>query len=295
MDLGGSKLKIARDVAEFYSLNDKDVSKILLKYFKNVLKYHDIEDIKAEIYERLHKKNYIQNFRPLEIHIDIEKNTWLIKPNYAKFSTYICKFIFNYIYAYYNKIKPDKLCISLNDYNDSYFNEEENVTLQPLKDIEENTSTRNTELKIEIEKVLFNLKKKTKYKGTLICSNIEESNIAKTIDKFGKKGCDEEVLLELAYKRKIKRSEMTKLEKILFDNKIDKIEKLGLIKVETNDEGNKKYFLKNPERRSLYNLFKYYLEGYQDKEISEKFNMTVAGIGAMKRSLRKEIKDLKNY
>lgn len=82
-----SHLKVTQDLTEFYHLNDRDVTKILLKYFKNVLKYHDIEDIKAEIYERLHKKNYIQNFRPLEIHMDDENMTWLVKPNYAKFST----------------------------------------------------------------------------------------------------------------------------------------------------------------------------------------------------------------
>lgn len=88
---------------------------------------------------------------------------------------------------------------------------------------------------------------------------------------------------------------MTKLEVFLFDKRIDKIIETGMIKVKFDDDGTKKYFLNNPERRSLYNLFKYYLKGYRDKEISEKFNMTVAGVGAMKRSLRKEIKDIKNY
>jgi len=289
-------LKVTQDLTEFYLKNDTDVNRILLKYFKNVLKYHDIEDIKAEIYERLHKKNYIQNFRPFEIHIDPNKSTWLIKPNYAKFSTYICKFIFNYIYAYYSKIKPDRLCVSLDDFNDSYFNEEGNRKLHPLNvNLEDQAPTRESDLKMEIERVLLNLEKKTKHKGTLICSSTEDTNIAKTIDKCGRDGCAEEAILELAYKRKIKRADMTKLESLLFDKRIAKIEKEGIIKIETDGEGNKKYFLNDPERRSLFNLFRYYLKGYRDKEISEKFNMTVAGVGAMKRSLRKEIKDIKNY
>jgi len=289
-------LKVTKDLTEFYHLNDKDVTKILLRYFKNVLKYHDIEDIKSEIYERLHKKSYIQNFRPFEIHIDPDKSTWLVKPNHAKFSTYICKFIFNYIYAYYNKIKPDRLCISLNDYNDSYFNEEDNRSLHPLnKDLDDLKPVKSIELNMEIERVLIDLEKKTKYKGTLICSNTEDTNIAKMIDKYGSKGCEEEAILELAYRRKIKRSEMTKLEELFFDKRIENIEKTGIIRVETDEEGNKKYFLKDPERRSLYNLFRYYMKGYRDKEISEKFKMTVAGVGAMKRSLRKEIKSLRNY
>ena len=93
----------------------------------------------------------------------------------------------------------------------------------------------------------------------------------------------------------MKRADMTNLEEMLFDRKISKIEKDGLIEIKMDDRGNRRYFLKNPERRSLYNLFKYYLQGYRDKEISEKLNMTVAGIGAMKRSLRKEIKDLERY
>ena len=289
-------MKVTQDLTEFYHLNDRDVTKILLKYFKNVLKYHDIEDIKAEIYERLHKKSYIQNFRPLEIHIDSENMLWEIKPNYAKFSTYICKLIFNYIYAYYSKIKPDRVCLSLDDYNDSFFNEEDNLKLHPLdQDIEDNIPSDDSDLKMEIERVLIRLENKTKHQGTLICDNQEDTAIAKAIDRYGQKGCEEEVILELAHRRKIKRSEMTKLECMLFDKRIEKIEKLDIIRVEVDEDGNKRYFLNNPERRSLYNLFKYYLEGYRDKEISEKFNMTVAGVGAMKRSLRKEIKDLKDY
>ncbi len=289
-------MKVVKDLTEFYYKNDKDVNKILLKYFKNILKYHDIEDIKSEIYERLHKKNFIQNYRPFEIHIDQENNIWEIIPNHAKFSTYICKFIFNYIYAYYSKIKPDQLCVSLDDYNDSYFNEEDSQRLHPLnQDFEDNLETINSELKIEIENVLLTLEKKTKNKGTLVCGNVEDNNIAKTLDNFGEEGCEEEVILELAHRKKIKREEMTKLEELLFDKRISKIEKEGLIRIEIDNTGKKRYFLNNPERRSLFNLFKYYLEGYRDKEISEKFNMTVAGIGAMKRSLRKEIKDIEDY
>lgn len=289
-------MKVTKDLTDFYHKNDKDVSKILIKYFKNVLKYHDIEDIKSEIYERLHKKKFIQNYRPFEIHVDSINGTWEVKPNHAKFSTYICKFIFNYIYAYYGKIKPDLLCVSLDDYNDSYFNEEDSQRLHPLnQNFEENVESVNSELKLEIEKVMSNLEKKTKNKGSLICSCEDDTSIAKTIDKFGAKGCTEEAILELAHRRKIKRADMTKLEEMLFDKRIEKIEKEGLIKIKIDKDGNKRYFLDNPERRSLHNLFKHYLAGYRDKEISEKFNMTVAGIGAMKRSLRKEIKDLENY
>jgi len=289
-------VKYTDNLTEFYQKNDKDVTKILLKYFKNVLKYHDIEDIKSEIYERLHKKEFIQDYRPLEIHIDEDNRTWLVKPNHAKFSTYICKFIFNYIYAYYNTIKPDNLCLSLDDYNDSLFNEEDNRMLHPLENDEDDFSeTDSTELRIELERALDYLEKKTKHKGTLVCENAEYESIIKLIDSFGSKGCVEEDLLEIALKKKIERSEMTKLEEVLFDNYIKNLQDQGIIKEEKDKEGKTRYMVDDPERRSLYSLFRYYLQGFRDKEISEKFNMTVAGVGAMKRSLRKEISEIQNY
>jgi hypothetical protein len=117
-------VKVVKNLDEFYRINDKDVENILNRFFSNILKYHNLEDLKFEIYERLLKKKYIEKYRPLEITVDEEELTWYVKPNHAKFSTYICKFIFNYIYAYYSKIKQDNLCLSLEEFNDSNYSEE---------------------------------------------------------------------------------------------------------------------------------------------------------------------------
>ena len=283
-------MKVVQDLTEFYKLNDKDLTNILQKTFKNILKYHNVEDIKSEIYMRLHKKRYIQNYRPFEIYVDKKRGVWDIKPTYAKFSTYICKFVYNYIFAYYGKIKPDNLCLSLDDYNDAGFCEEDNTSLEMKPD--DNNPTNDLNLKIEIDRALKILEHKTKHKGTLICSNPLHLAIARAIDKHGKKGCTELDILKAIFNDHItSKDDMTGLEKFLAEKGIKDAQDFGILKKTEKDL----YILSEPERRSLYNLFKYYLKGYKDKEISEKFNMTVAGIGAMKRSLRKEIRKLETF
>ena len=284
-------MKVVKNLEEFYIKNDKDVDNILNRFFQNVLKYHNLEDIKFEIYERLLKKEYIERYRPLEIQVNMEDMSWYVKPNHAKFSTYICKFIFNYIYAYYNKIKPDNLCLSLDEYNDSNYSEDSRSKLR-LEEKEYNP-TDEINLTMEMEQVLKNLEKKTKYKGTFVLDNELELSIAKCLDTHGERGCPEKVLLSELFNRDIAREELTGMEGLIFDE-IKEIEEKGIIKTKRDEEGNLIYYLDNPERRSLYNLFRYYLKGYKDKEISEKFKVTVAGVGAMKRSLRKEISHVKH-
>ena len=286
-------MKIARDVGEFFRLNDKDLTNILMKTFKKVVKYHSVEDLKSEIYLRLHKKSYIENYRPLEIEIDKKNCKWVIKPSHAKFSTYICKFIFNYIYAYYNKIHQDELCLSLDNYNDSCYDEETKTKIN--FDVEEKNPISEMNLKLEIERLINVLEKKTKKKGSFVCELELFCSIAKTVDKYGEKGCPEKTLLCSVFNETFEKKKITGLQEILFQEIISSVEKKGIIKSKIDEEGKKKYFIDNPERRSLYNLFNYYLNGYRDKEISEKFNMTVAGIGSMKRSLRKEINKLETF
>ena len=79
------------------------------------------------------------------------------------------------------------------------------------------------------------------------------------------------------------------MEETIISSVIKEAEKDGLIIEEKDEKQTIKYYINRNRRRSLYNLFKYYANGYKDKEISEQFKMTVAGIGALKRSLRKEI------
>lgn len=286
-------MKVTNNLEEFYKLNDKDLTNILQKSFKNVLKYYSVEDLKSEIYLRLHKKKYIQNYRPFEISIDPEENTWFVRPAYAKFSTYICKFVYNYIFAYYNKVKPDELCLSLDEFNDSGYNEETSTHLE--QSVEDNNPLPNLNLRIEIERALSLLEEKTKDNGTLICKKEILTAIAKMIDKQG--GASEEhILKEISggyigkpVSRKNKECQ-TGLEKLLAEEVLKETTDNKILKKEQNG-----YVLDNPERRSLYNLFTYYLRGFKDKEISEEFQMTVAGIGALKRSLRKEIKKLEFF
>jgi len=286
-------MKIAKNLEEFFRLNDKDITNILLKTFKNVVKYHPVEDLKSEIYLKLHKKNYIQNYRPLEITIDRKNSQWEVKPSHAKFSTYICKFIFNHIYAYYNKIHQDELCLSLDDYNDSGYNEETNTKI--IFEVEERNPIADVNLRMEVEKFMKSLEKKNKNKGTFVCDMELFCSIAKIVDKFGEKGCSEKSLICSVFNETFEKKKITGLQEVIFQDVITSIEKKGIIKSKLDETGNKKYFIDKPERRSLYNLFTYYLNGYRDKEISEKFNMTVAGIGAMKRSLRKKVKKLESF
>lgn len=280
-------MKVVKNLEEFYLQNDKDLTNVLQKTFKNILKYYSVEDLKAEIYLRLHKKKYIESYRPFEVHIDSENGMWDMKPAYAKFSTYICKFVYNYIFAYYSKVKPDELCLSLSDYNDSGYNEENQTHLE--YDIEESNPTSNLNLRIEVERALLLLEEKTKNKGTLICEKEIFNSIAKMIDKKGV--ASKEEILKVVSNGHIENDQATTgLEKLLLEEVLkDTAENKILKQCEEN-----KYYLDSPERRSLYNLFTYYMKGYKDKEISQKFNMTVAGIGALKRSLRKEVKRLEN-
>jgi len=278
-------MKVCRDLTTFYQKNDKDIVNILSKKFKNVLKYYDLEDLKADIYLRLHKKSYIQNYRPFEIAVDDENRSWYIKPTAAKFSTYLCKFIFNYIYAYHNKINPNSLCLSWEDYNDSNFSEENNSRIK-YDDVY--SPIDNIDLCLEIERIFSYLKEKTENKGNIVSEDPISNVVFKIIDKEGKDGCANAELINALGFKELKKKEVTAIEEDLLSKAITNIEKKGFITSKYVDN-KKRYYLKDIERRSLYNLFSYYMKGYRDKEISEKFNMTVAGIGALKRSLRNEI------
>lgn len=277
-------MKIARNLEEFYRLNDQDVNKLLHKHFKNILNRFSIEDIKNEIYERLISKKYIENYRPFKVYVDEKKGIWEFKTAEAKFSTYIFTFMKNYILAYYGNKKNYEDWISLDEYSDRGFVKNESSGLKKIKIPKESYNLDNVDFKIDIEDLLKKLENKTKDKGTIICENDFDLSIAKFIDSFGDKGCREEDLLN-------KLSENNNNLENAHES-IKKLEEQGVINFELDIENKKVYFLDEPLRRSLYNLFKYYLEGYKDKEISEKFNMTVAGVGALKRTLRKEIFDM---
>ena len=262
-------MKVCKNVTEFYQINDKDISNILIVKFKNILKYNSIEDLKSEIYLRLHRKKYIEKYRPFEIQVNDSTKQWFIKPSYAKFSTYIYKFVFNYILAYHKDTKKDDLCLSLDDYRDICYCEEDRKRLES-KDIYD--PREHIDLKIEIDQILKILEKKTKDKGSIIDKNEDTKKLTKTLDK-NKKGCSQE-------------------EMQTYNVDLEDLEERGIIKTVENNFGDKTYFIDDPERRSLFNLFKYYMGTYKDKEISQKFNMTVAGVGALKRALRKEIRDI---
>jgi len=275
-------MKIARNLEEFYKLNDKDVNKLLHKHFKNILTRFSIEDIKNEIYERLLSKKYIENYRPFKVYVNEKKGIWEFKVAEAKFSTYIFTFMKNYILAYYGNRKNYEDWISLDEYSDRGFGKNENGILKKIRIPKESYNLDNLDFKLDIEELLQKLEEKTKNKGTIICENDFDLSIAKFIDSFGIKGCKEEDLLN-------KLSEIKNIDKNQALFSIKKLEDQEVVKFRLDLNNKKIYFLDEPLRRSLYNLFKYYLEGYKDKEISQKFNMTVAGVGALKRTLRKEI------
>jgi len=278
-------MKLCKNLTEFYSKNDPDLSNILQKKFRNILQYYSLEDLKSDIYLRMHRKKYIENYRPLEIEINTEDNSWFIRPSHAKFSTYICKFIFNYMFAYHNHIKPDWLCQSLEDYKDNYYSKEDHKKIV----IEENYNpVPNMELKIDIEEISNHLKNKTENSGTPIFEDSLLGNIAKSIDKYGEKGCPKEKLISEICQNNFQNKFLTGLEETIISSVIEKAEEEGII-IEKKENSAIKYYINKNKRRSLYNLFKFYLNGYKDKEISKEFKMTVAGIGALKRSLRKEI------
>ena len=290
-------MKMVRNVTDFYIHNDKDICNFIRKFFPKVLEYYDIEDIKNEIYERLHRKEYVQKYAPLYIGVDIENNTWEIKRSKAKFSTYIYTFVKNYVWSYYNTIKPDELHVSLEAYSDSGYDEKNNRKINMLESVFDHFKpTIGSDLKIELLNKLEKLKENNK--GTLVLDQDIEVNITKFIETFGDKGCSEKKLIKKLSNSHANKNDISGLEKLLIDKKLESIEKKGIIKsvhIENeNGKTEKVFFVDNPERRSLHNLLKYYLKGYRDKEISEKFKMTVAGVGAMKRSLRKELKELRD-
>jgi len=289
-------LKVCKDLVEFYSVNDKDLTNILVKRFKNILVHVPLEDLKSEIYLRLHHKNYIVKFRPLDIEVDEDERTWMVKPSYAKFSTYICKFVYNYIFAYHNKIDPNDTCASLDEYDDSGYNKNDDSKKRYFYKNRIDESSSQVDFNLELEKYLEKLKECTKHRGSFVFDSPGEEKIIRVLDKFGDRGVEEETFLKIASDGMIE-GKLSGLMSVYKDQLIGitlSLEKKGAIKTEVGGSGIKRYFLDDPERRSLYKLMKYYILGYKDKEISQKFKMSVAGIGAMKRILRKEIREIKN-
>lgn len=275
-------MKVSRNLQEFYIQNDKDVNKLLHKHFKNILQRFSIEDIKNEIYERLISKKYIEDYRPFRIYIDKKNNIWEFKPAEAKFSTYIFTFMKNYILAYYGNKKHYEDWLSLDEFNDRGFTKNNDKKIR----YEEKYYENDINFKLDIEDFLKKLESKTKNKGTIICDNEIELSISKYLDNISDKGCTEEDIFNSI---KIK-------DRKIFNNVLSSLLEKNFIRKEITAAGQELYFLDQPDRRSLYSLFRFYLDGYKDKEISEKFNMTVAGVGALKRSLRKEINQLsKNW
>lgn len=293
-------MKICRTLDEFYKYNDQDLTNIIIKSFKSVLRQISLEDLKSEIYLRLHQKKYIQNYRPLSICIDIDPNdadtestfgginlffnnsVWNIKKAEAKFSTYIFTFIRNYIYAYYNKVDPNTTCVSLEDYTDNNYSKETNAR---LRIVEKDNTLEDANLRLYIEKISKHLEK-TKAKGNLVGVDKLTTEIIKVVEAAGNEGCSEE---QITHKIMSDKKDITNLEKALVYSALRDMVNKSYLKNIKNKEGITLYLTGYVERRSLYNLFNYYAKGYMDKEISEKFDMTVAGIGALKRSLREEI------
>jgi DNA-directed RNA polymerase specialized sigma24 family protein len=276
-------MKVSRNLQEFYVQNDKDVNKLLHKHFKNILQRFSLEDIKNEIYERLISKKYIEDYRPFRIYIDKKNNIWEFKPAEAKFSTYIFTFMKNYILAYYGNRKHYEDWLSLDEFNDRGFTKNNDKKIKYEEKYYEND---NINFQLDIEDFLKKLEKKTKNKGTIICNNDIELSISKYLDNTEDKGCTEEDLF----------NSIKICDKKIFTNVLNTLLEKNFIRKEVTQSGQILYFLDQPDRRSLYSLFKFYLDGYKDKEISEKFNMTVAGVGALKRSLRKEISQIsKNW
>lgn len=277
-------MKVSKNLEEFYKFNDNDVNKLLHKHFKNILNRFSIEDIKNEIYLRLMSKKYIENYRPFKIYIDEKNNTWEFKKAEAKFSTYIFTFMKNYILAYYGNKKKYESWISLDEYNDRGVSLNDSRNFKKIKIPKETYTLDDVDFKIDAEDLLKRIEEKTKDKGTIICENDLELSISKYIENFGEEGCVESDLMS-NFKDKIKEEKEIK-ETIL------NLKEKKYLKNELNSDGENIYYLSDPERRSLANLLKYYMKGFKDKEISEKFNMTVAGVGALKRNLRKEILDI---
>lgn len=290
-------MKVCKDLVEFYKVNDKDLTNVLVKRFKPLLMHVQLEDLKSEIYLRLHSKNYIANFRPLDIYVDADERSWEIKPSYAKFSTYICKFVYNYIFAYHNKIDPNDTCVSLDEYADSGYSKSDDSKKRYFYKNKIDDSVKHADFNLELETYLEDLKVRTKNKGSFVFDDAKEENIIKILDKFGDRGVEEGTLFKLVSSGMIDESVDNGLISIFKDQIVNvtlSLEKKGAVKTKVSECGVRRYYLDDPERRSLYKLLKYYILGYKDKEISQKFKMSVAGIGAMKRILREEIKEIKN-
>jgi hypothetical protein len=282
-------MKLVRTLDEFVKHNDTDLERILLADFKNFIEKTPLEDLKSYIYLHFLKKRHIESYAPLKITIDPEKGTWHITRADALLSTYLHTVIRYYLIAYHYKDRPDDNHLSYEDYKDDGYRKDEDVKIAKLKFKE--TKTSNDHLAFDLKSALRELEKKTKNKGNFVCENSLELSIAKEIDKFGSEGCSEKDLINSLFNY-AEEDNMSGLDRLLITRKINEIENKKMIKSEVNDNGEKIYFIDQIERRSLYKLFSYYLQGLKDKEISEKFNITVAGIGAMKRNLRKEIKYL---
>lgn len=284
-------MKVSRNIHEFYTQNDRDVTKLIHKHFKNIITRFSIEDIKNEIYERLIIKKYIENYRPFTIYVDTDKNTWEIQKAEAKFSTYIFTFIKNYIVAYYGNKKRYESWLSLDEYNDSNFSKESSKKSKLVPLNQEFEPTLSSDFKLEIESILKKLQERTAHKGTLVCDSELELDITKFVDSFGESGCSESVVFFELYKD----DSSKEIDFNEFKETLDKLIEDRVLKKENNSLGEDILTLDEPNRRSLYNLFRYYVNGYKDKEISEKFEMTVAGVGALKRNLRKELKSLTRF
>ncbi len=138
---------------------------------------------------------------------------------------------------------------------------------------------------------MVHLKNKTQNTGTPIFDNSLLGNIAKNIDKYGEEGYPKDNLFSDISINHFQNKFLTGMEETIVSSLINEAEKKGLIEEEKDENSKIKYYISKNHRRSLYNLFRYYVKGYKDKEISEQFKMTVAGIGALKRSLRKEIQE----
>lgn len=284
-------MKLAFNIEDFYRLNDTDVTKILHSYYKNIMARHSEEDIKNEIYEKLIQKKYIEDYRPLKIYVDDNGKTWEFTAAEAKFSTYIFTFIRNYVLAYYGKKKHYENWDSLNEYNDSLYS---NTGGRGLKVLSEDSIMNNPDMSfnIDMEKLSYSLEKISKHKGVMICDSDLELSIMKFIEEMGPLGCLESKLHSFILKHKHNKSKAERLEA---QKIIEPLLTKQFIKIITKIKNNKQrniYILHNPTRRNIYNLFMYYKNGFKDKEISEQFKMTVAGVGALKRSLRKELSGL---
>jgi len=266
-------MKTCRSLNELIRTSDGDISKILLKKFKTVVRFYSLEDLKNNIYLRLHERKYIEKYRPLKVFIDPYLDEWVVANTEAKFSTYICKFIYNYIYAYYNKIDPNYNCVSLDEYKDNLYSHDNRKRLRC-----EEVYTPSYDTHLYIEKLDKHLEKKTAHKGNFIVKKKLSSKLLRLIDQCGTKGCSHDKIIERLGSSK----ELYKT--------IESIEKEGTIRSSISSSGNKIYYIHKVKRRSLHNLFRYYVKDYKDKEISDEFNITIAGVGAMKKSLRKEIK-----